>query len=124
MKENYKAFDVVYVDFGKVEFAGEQGGIRPAVIVQNSMGNLHSPTTIVIPFTTQIKHLNQPTHSLIEKGKGKGIMADSMLLGECLRQVSEKRIKCKLGHLSSLEDKKEIKRVYDANFEAEWEVTI
>ena len=121
MKENYKAFDVVYVDFGKVEFAGEQGGIRPAVIVQNSMGNLHSSTTIVIPFTTKIKHLNQPTHSLIKKGKEKGIMVDSMLLGECLRQVSEKRIKEKIGHLYSLEDKKKTKMVYDANFASGWE---
>lgn len=57
-------FDIVRVDFGEVEFAGEQGGIRPAVVIQNKLGNIHSSTTIVIPFTTKIKHLQQPTHSL------------------------------------------------------------
>lgn len=33
-------FDIVRVDFGDVEFAGEQGGIRPAVIIQNAYGNI------------------------------------------------------------------------------------
>lgn len=55
-------FDIVRVDFGDVEFAGEQGGIRPAVIIQNAYGNIFSGTTIVLPFTTKIKHLQQPTH--------------------------------------------------------------
>ena len=33
MRNDYKAFDVVRVNFGDAAFAGEQGGIRPAVIV-------------------------------------------------------------------------------------------
>ena len=28
-------FDIVKVDFGDANFAGEQGGIRPAVVIQN-----------------------------------------------------------------------------------------
>ena len=39
-----------------------------------------------------------------------------MVLGECLRQISEQRIIKKLGYISSMEDKRNIKRVYDANF--------
>ena len=39
MKENFKRFDIILVDFGQVEFAGEQGGKRPAVILQNDVGN-------------------------------------------------------------------------------------
>jgi mRNA-degrading endonuclease toxin of MazEF toxin-antitoxin module len=31
-------FDIVKVDFGNIEFAGEQGGIRPAVVIQNAYG--------------------------------------------------------------------------------------
>lgn len=54
MKNGYKTFDVVLVNFGKVEFAGEQGGIRPAVIIQNTAGNIYSSTTIVIPTTTKL----------------------------------------------------------------------
>lgn len=116
MKQNYKTFDVVLVNFGEVEFAGEQGGIRPAVIIQNSMGNLYSMTTIVIPFTTKQKHIYQPTHSFFKKDLEKGLKEDSMLLGECIRQISEKRIIKKVGIISSLKDKREIKRVFDANF--------
>ena len=117
MVKNYTAFDVILVNFGSAEFFGEQAGIRPAVIIQNCVGNTYSPCTIVLPMTTKIKHLMQPTHSFFCKDKEKGLMEDSMLLGECVRQISEKRIIKKLGSITKLEDKKEIKRAYDANFE-------
>lgn len=117
MVKNYKAFDVILVNFGSAEFFGEQAGIRPAVIIQNCVGNTYSPCTIVLPMTTKIKHLTQPTHSFFSKDKEKGLKEDSMLLGECVRQISEKRIIKKLGSITKLEDKKEIKRAYDANFE-------
>lgn len=109
-------FDIVRVDFGDVEFAGEQGGIRPAVIIQNAYGNIFSGTTIVLPFTTKIKHLQQPTHALFVKDKDKGLTEDSMILGECVRQVSKERIKKKLGSIKDLSDRQTVKRVYDANF--------
>lgn len=116
MKQNFKRFDVVLVDFGKEAIGSEQGGIRPALIIQNDIGNFYSSTTIVMPLTTQIKYLNQPTHTLIEKGIDKGLIEDSMVLGECMRQISEKRIIKYLGCISDEIEKKEIKRVYDANF--------
>ena len=34
--------------------SSEQGGIRPAVIVQNDIGNKNSPTTIVVASTTAV----------------------------------------------------------------------
>lgn len=117
MKNNYRAFDVVRVDFGDAEFAGEQAGVRPALIIQNLKGNLYSNTTIVLPFTTKIKHLGQETHSLFKKNKENGLTRDSMLLGECVRQISEERIIKKIGRITSLSEKLEAKRVYDANFE-------
>lgn len=116
MEGGYKRFDMVLVDFGEVQFAGEQGGRRPAIIVQNDTGNRFSGTTLVAPLTSQIKHLNQPTHLLFKKDAEKGLKIDSMVLGECLRQVSEKRIIKKLGYISSIEDKRNIKRIYYANF--------
>ena len=39
-----------------------QKGTRPAIIVQNDVGNLHSPTTIIVPVTSVIKKLYMPTH--------------------------------------------------------------
>lgn len=115
-------FDIVRVDFGDVEFAGEQGGIRPAVVIQNAYGNIYSDTTIVIPFTSQIKHLQQPTHSFFYKDLDKGLTVDSMILGECVRQVSKKRIIKKLGTITKLQEKMKVKAVYDANFGALEEV--
>lgn len=40
----------------------EQGGIRPAIIVQNDVGNLYSPTTIVLPLTARNKASHLPVH--------------------------------------------------------------
>ena len=75
-----KIFDIVEVDFcGNV--GSEQLGIRPSVIVQNNSGNLHSPTVIVIPLTTEIKKLYIPTHKIIQKSTDNGLDATSMLLG-------------------------------------------
>ena len=116
MKENYKRFDVVLVDFGQVEFEGEQGGKRPAIILQNDVGNYFGITTLVAPFTSKIKHIKQPKLILFKKDERKGLKVDSILLGECLRQVSEQRIIKRLGYIYSMEDKRNIKRVYDENF--------
>lgn len=116
MVKNLKRFDIILVDFGTETIGSEQGGIRPAVIVQNDEGNIHSSTTIVMPFTKQIKNINQPTHSLMKKNRYNGLKIDSMLLGECLRQVSEKRILKYLGYINDISEKKEVKRVYNASF--------
>lgn len=116
MKQELKRYDVVLVNFGNAAIDGEQAGIRPAVIIQNNKGNFYSNTTIVIPFTSKHKKINQPTHTLIKKGCDKGLSQDSILLGECLRQVSEKRIEKYLGRITDDNEKKEIRRVYDANF--------
>lgn len=43
-----------------------QGGYRPWLVVQNNAGNKYSPTTIVVPLTSNIKkHPNQPTHCFV-----------------------------------------------------------
>lgn len=51
-------FDILLVDFGEIEFCGEQAGVRPAIVIQNAMGNRFSDTTIVMPFTTKIKNID------------------------------------------------------------------
>lgn len=117
MKRDYEQFDIVLVDLGDEDniIEGEQGGIRPCIIIQNNCGNLYSTTTIVMPLTTQIKKLGQPTHTLIKRNNINGLTRNSMVLGECIRQVSEKRIIKYIGSIVSMSEKREIKRVYDAN---------
>ena len=45
----------------------EQGGIRPVVILQNNVGNKHSPTTIAAPITTKRVPNNLPIHVLCSR---------------------------------------------------------
>ena len=115
MEGGYKKFDVVLVDFGE-EIAGEQGGIRPAVIVQNNIGNRYSISTVVMPFTSQPKSLKQSTHSLFPANEKYGFTKDSYLLGEGIRQISEQRIIKKMGTITDNAGREEVKRVYFSNW--------
>lgn len=111
-----KRYDIVQADLSGT-IGSEQGGVRPVLIIQNDIGNLHSPTTIVIPFSTKIfKKSNQPTHTLIKRSADTGLKEDSVLLGEQIRVISYQRIKKKIGIVTDEYEKKEIRRIYDANF--------
>lgn len=114
MKSQLKKFDVVLVDFGNDVVGSEQGGIRPAVIIQNDKGNFFSDTTIVLPITSKIKKVHQPTHTLLSKGCG--LMVDSMVLGECICQISECRIKKILGAIVDEKEKQSVNNALLANF--------
>lgn len=111
-----KRYDIVQADLSGT-VGSEQGGVRPVLIIQNDVGNLHSPTTIVMPFSTRVfKNPNQPTHTLIRSSADTGLRVDSILLGEQMRVISSKRIKKKIGCVTDEWERKEIRRVYEANF--------
>lgn len=110
-----KRYDIVQADLGQA-VGSEQGGIRPVLIIQNDLGNRFSNTTIIIPLTSKIKSLNQPTHTLIKRSIDTGLKTDSVLLGEQMRVISSQRIIKKIGTVTSEKERKEIRRVYEANF--------
>ncbi len=110
-----KKFEIVLADLSGT-VGSEQGGKRPVVIIQNDVGNLHSPTTIVIPLSTKNKSPYQPTHTLIKKSADTGLKEDSVLIGEQIRVISNQRIKKKIGVITDETERKEIYRVYNANF--------
>ena len=106
-----KRYDIVQADLSG-SIGSEQGGIRPVLVIQNDIGNLHSSTTIVMPFSTKIfKNPNQPTHTLIKKSDKTGIKMDSILLGEQMRVIKKK-----IGSVTDVKEQNEIRRVYAANF--------
>lgn len=107
-------FDIVQVDLGE-SFGSEQGGKRPAVIVQNNIGNKYSPTVLIVPMTREIKKVNMPTHNVMYKTKFNGLDADSMLLGEQTTAIDKKRILYKRGYLTTDNEKKAALEVYFAN---------
>ena len=69
MEKTYQRGDVVMIDVPMPATGHVQGGNRPWVVVQNEIGNKHSPTSIVVPMTTQMKRLDLPTHVAITWGE-------------------------------------------------------
>lgn len=78
----------------------EQGGTRPVLVLQNDIGNRHSPTTIVAAITTKMlgKH-SMPTHLYITPECG--IAYHSVVLLEQIRVIDKARIIRYLGALTS-----------------------
>ena len=76
----------------------EQGGIRPAVIIQNNVSNLYSPTTIIAPITSKIFSKEFPTNVYLNKKDSK-LDRDSTILLNQIRSIDKKRIIKKLSSL-------------------------
>ena len=53
--------DIFYADLSPV-VGSEQGGIRPVLIIQNDVGNRHSPTVICAAITSRMNKAKLPTH--------------------------------------------------------------
>ena len=64
-----KRGEVFYADLSPV-VGSEQGGVRPVLIVQNDVGNRHSPTVIAAAITSKQDKTNLPTHYGIKAGTG------------------------------------------------------
>lgn len=60
-----KRGEIYYADLNPVT-GSEQGEVRPVLIVQNDVGNAHSPTTIIVPLTARNKG-RLPTHVKISR---------------------------------------------------------
>ena len=83
--------DVYYADLRPV-VGSEQGGIRPVLVIQNDVGNKHSPTVIVAAITSQIHKSKLPTHVEISS-QNYDMVKDSVILLEQLRTIDKKRLK-------------------------------
>lgn len=91
------------IEKGDVYFANlgygtgcEQGGKRPCVVVQNNIGNIYSPTTIVVPLTTKKKDKMLPTHVKVHNAQ---FTVDTFAMAEQIRVVDKRRLyyyKCSL----------------------------
>ena len=92
-----KRGDIYYADFRPV-IGSEQGGIRPVLIIQNDIGNRHSPTIICAAITSRMNKANLPTHIELQAGRY-DMMKDSVILLEQLRTIDKQRLKDKVCHL-------------------------
>ncbi len=91
--------DIFIVDFEPVR-GSEQGKIRPALIIQNNVGNRFAPTTIVAAITSQEKAKEYPTNVFLLKSESK-LEKDSTVLLNQLRTIDKSRIIKKISSLNS-----------------------
>ena len=99
IKQGISRGDIYYADLNPV-VGCEQGGIRPVLILQNNIGNRHSPTTIVCAITGKPKK-PLPTHAAIA-GVGR-LPRESFALLEQIRTIDRIRLRGWIGKLDAQE---------------------
>jgi mRNA interferase MazF len=89
--------DVFTVNFEPVR-GHEQGKVRPALVIQNDIGNQYSPTTIVAAITSG-ERARYDVNVEIKAPEG-GLIRDSLVLLNQIRTVDKSRLGRCWGHLS------------------------
>lgn len=92
--------DIYYADLCGLEqsLGSEQTGRRPVLVIQNDVGNLHSPTTIVAILTTKIKR-NLPTHVVIRDFAG--LPQTSAVCLEQIKTIDKSRLENYCGNIGN-----------------------
>lgn len=91
--------DIYYADLRSV-VGSEQGGVRPVLIIQNDVGNRHSPTVICAAITSRMNKAKLPTHIELNAARYH-MVKDSVILLEQLRTIDKTRLKDRICHLDS-----------------------
>ena len=89
---------VYYVDLDPV-VGSEQGGHRPALILQNDIGNQLSPVVIVAAITSRPSARSRPIDVQLEEGAG-GLEQPSRVLLNQIRTIDKRRLGRCVGHLT------------------------
>jgi len=89
--------DIYYADLRPV-VGSEQGGVRPVLIIQNDVGNRHSPTVICAAITSRMNKAKLPTHVELNRGSC-DMIRDSVILLEQVRTIDKQRLKEKICHI-------------------------
>lgn len=92
-----KRGDVFYADLNPA-VGSEQGGIRPVLVVQNDIGNMHSPTVVILPISSA-KKPNLPVHAKVDKTNL--LKEGSIALAEQIRTIDKCRLKSYVGSLDA-----------------------
>ena len=96
--------EVFYADLSPV-VGSEQGGIRPVLILQNDVGNRHSPTVIAAAITSKQDKTHLPTHIGLQS-QTCGLTRNSIVLLEQIRTLDKRRLREKAGRLSESDQRR------------------
>lgn len=91
--------DIYCADLAPV-IGSEQGGIRPVLVIQNDIGNQHSPSIIAAVITGRLKSQHLPTHVLLSSAVC-DLPQNSMVMLEQIRTLDKTRLHRYLGCVSS-----------------------
>ena len=94
----FKRGDIVLVNLDQV-LGSEEGKTRPALVIQNDLGNKYSPTTIVAPITSKKFSKEFPTNVQIT-AKDSGLEKESTILLNQIRTIDKSRIIKRLDKLN------------------------
>ena len=94
-----KRGDIYYADLSPI-IGSEQGGVRPVLIIQNDVGNRHSPTIICAAITSRMNKAKLPTHIEISSGRYH-LVKDSVILLEQIRTIDKQRLREYVCHVDS-----------------------
>lgn len=89
--------DIYYADLRPV-VGSEQGGVRPVLIIQNDIGNKHSPTVICAAITSKMNKAKLPTHVELDTRKC-DMVKNSVILLEQLRTIDKQRLRERICHI-------------------------
>jgi len=64
-----KRGEIYWVELDPVK-GSEQGGLRPALVVQNDVGNRYSPTTVIVAITRAVPPQSYPFVVLLDAHEG------------------------------------------------------
>lgn len=106
---NIKWGEIYLCNFEKT-VGSVQSGIRPALVIQNDVGNTNSPTIVVAMITTVLKKLNQPTHVVLDTSCGLRETSMVMLEQVCTIDKSKEVLK----YVGRVEDKSSICKICKA----------
>ena len=104
--------EVFYADLSPV-VGSEQGGVRPVLIVQNEIGNRHSPTVIAAAITSRLDKARLPTHINI-RAADTGLAKDSVVLLEQIRTLDKHRLRERAGQITA-EDQRRVDQALDVS---------
>ncbi len=102
--QSFRRGDVVLLNFPLItDFS--QAKLRPAVVVQNNIGNQFSPNLILIAISSQLPRKNYPTNHIIHAGTSAsyaaGLDRDSVVMAQVVLTYPKRGIVRKIGRLDT-----------------------
>ncbi len=91
-----KRGEIYVADLSTGTAGSEMQGVRPVLIIQNDTGNLHSPTVIVAPISSQMRKADFPTHVTLNC-----MSRPSFVELEQIRTIDKNRLHTHIGRIDA-----------------------